>query len=119
MRFWWSLKCLPGGLRRIAAAILSLDYSTLSDAGRVATFLGDDCSSGWRAGDCGAFGRGPPAAGLRHAVPLLKKRRESGSRTAKMRRTVSCVCQALAILRGVAAWGTGPSVLRVNRNACA
>jgi hypothetical protein len=40
MRFWWSLKCLPGGPRESRLRFFLCDYSTLSDAGRVVTFLG-------------------------------------------------------------------------------
>ena len=32
---------------------------------------------GWSVGACGGFGHGPPAARLRHAVPLLGKMRKT------------------------------------------
>ncbi len=88
MRFWWSLECLPGGLRGIAFAILSLGLFYAVGCGACRNFSGDYRGGGWREGDCGAFGHGPPAAGLQHAPT---------EETATAKRTVSCVRQGLAI----------------------
>src|SRR5579862_2891436 len=105
MRFWWSPKCLPGGPRESRLRFFLCDYSTLSDAGRVVTFLGYK-PRWWMARAClWRVGARPSCGGSSTC-------RAPTEETATAKGTMPRRAPSIGDFRHVAALGTG-------RNACA